>query len=163
MEYANAAMSIGGKIKRSEIERLAQAIEDDGTGTDWTDTLNADEAIEEIEKRAAGSQHISLFHCDQPWGRFEAVETVCRELGLTYVSECEAGGEWHPMLEYWTPAHGDKPRQWPIAEIGRGPMIDAEDIQKHLDAGTLADEIALMTTVHRFPWKLEIVEGGEAE
>jgi hypothetical protein len=28
------------------------------------------------------------------------------------------------------------PREWSIAEIGPGPMIDAEDIQKHLDAGT---------------------------
>jgi hypothetical protein len=43
-------------------------------------------------------------------------------------------------------------------EIGRGPMIDAEDIQRHLDAGTLADEIALMATMHKFPWKIEIVD-----
>jgi hypothetical protein len=50
-------------------------------------------------------------------------------------------------------------REWAIAEIGRGPMIDAEDIQKHIDAGILADEIPLMATVHKFPWRLEIVDG----
>ena len=53
--------------------------------------------------------------------------------------------------------------EWAIAEIGRGPMIDAEDIQKHLDAGTLSNEIALMTTVQKFPWPLEIVDNVEHE
>jgi hypothetical protein len=181
MEYANCAMSIGGKIKRSEIERLAQAIEDDGIGTDWTDILNVDEAMEEIESCAANGQGLSLCHCDQPWGRFEAVENVCHELGLIYVAEFEAGGDWHPGLVFRQPEMGtrkqkvpvirdgksvveeqDVPvtRGWAIAEIGRGPMIDAEDIQKHLDAGTLADEIALMATVHKSPWKIEIVDDG---
>src|SRR5262249_2136377 len=54
-------------------------------------------------------------------------------------------------------------REWAITEIGRGPMIDAEDIQKHLDAGTLAEEIALMAAVHKFPWPLEIVTNPEHE
>jgi Zn finger protein HypA/HybF involved in hydrogenase expression len=68
------------------------------------------------------------------------------------------------VLGAWHGQKGDageeqnSPREWQITEIGRGPMLDAEDIQKHLDAGTLADEIALMTTVHKFPWPIEIVE-----
>jgi hypothetical protein len=168
MEYANAAITIGGKIKGSEVEKLAQAIADDGATVDWGDPLDEDDAIGEIGKCSVHKRHLSLCRNDQPWGRFEAVEGLCVELGLTIVAECEAGGEWHPMLLFWEPSMGTKkgpdgadewtPRQWPITEIGRGPLLDATDIQRHLDAGTLADEIALMTVVHKFPWSLEIVD-----
>ena len=103
MEYANAAITIGGKIKRSEVEKRAHAIEADNAGTDWTDTL---EAANEIEDCAKARRHLSLCSTDHPWGRFENVEAVCGELGLIYVAECEAGGEWHPMLQYHSPRHG---------------------------------------------------------
>jgi hypothetical protein len=178
MEYSNASMNIGGKIKRSEVERLVHAIVDDGAGIDW-DPLDEEEALAAIEDAARSNTHLTINASDQPWGRFERVEEVCLDLGLTYVAECEAGGDWSPNLAFWQPELGwkkmrvpvyrdgkstieeqDVPaaREWAITEIGRGPMIDAEDIQKHLDAGTLADEIALMATVHKFPWKLVIVD-----
>jgi hypothetical protein len=115
-------------------------------------------------------------------GRLEEVEALCHELGLTYVAEFEAGGEWHPGLVFrqkgrrkqkvpvFRDGKGvveeqDLPvtREWAIAEIGRGPMIDGEDAQKHLDAGTLAGEIALMATVHKFPWKIDIVDNGGSQ
>jgi hypothetical protein len=167
MEYANAAIMIGGKIKRSDVETLAQAIEEDCATIDWGLSLTVDEAIAEIEDCAKGKRHLFLCKGEQPWGRFEAIEAVCAELELTHCMECEAGGEWSPMLQFWQPGMPTKkdgehdvivPREWSIAEIGRGPMIDAEDIQRHLDAGTLADELALMTAVHKFPWPIEIVE-----
>ena len=179
MEYANASMSIGGKVKRSDVERLVQAIVVAGAGIDW-DPVDEEEALAAIEDAARSNTHLTINANDQPWGRFEEVEALCHELDLTYVPEFEAGGEWHPGLVFRQAEMGtrkqkvpiirdgrgvveeqDVPavREWAIAEIGRGPMIDAEDIQKHLDAGTLADEIALMATVHKFPWRLEIVDG----
>jgi hypothetical protein len=159
MEYANAAITIGGKIKRSDVEKLARAIEADNAGADWTDTLDAIEAANEIEDCAKARRHLSLCSTDHPWGRFANVEAACGELGLIYVAECEAGGEWHPMLQYHSSdMDADTVLEWPITEIGRGPLLDAEDIQKHLDAGTLADELALMVQVHKFPWPLEIIE-----
>lgn len=179
MEYANAAITIGGKIKGSDVEKLAQAIADDGAGIDWSDALDVDDAIGEIGNCSVNRRHLSLMRSEQPWGRFEAVETVCGELGLIYVAECEAGGEWHPMLTFRQPEMGTRKakvpvyrdgegivgeqdllvtREWPITEIGRGPLLDATDIQKHLDAGTLVDELALMVQVHKFPWPLEIVD-----
>lgn len=167
MEYANAAITIGGKIKRSDVEKLAQAIAADGAALDWSDRLNEAAAIFEIEECAKAKRLLDLCNADHPWGQYEAIQAVCRELGLIHKAECEAGGEWHPHLEFYDPARQPKEstqtgnpvtQEWAITEIGRGPMIDAEDIQKHLDAGTLADELALMTAVHKFPWLIEIVE-----
>jgi hypothetical protein len=178
MESSNAAISIGSKIKRADIAKLARALEDDGAAIDWIDQPRASDIAEYIEEQAA-RRECARFCNSQPWGRYENTEAVCAELGLTYVAECEAGGEWHPLLTLRQPEMGyhkqtapifrdghslieehDVPavREWPISEIGRGPLLDAEDIQKHLDAGTLADEIALMAAVHKFPWPLEIVE-----
>jgi hypothetical protein len=65
-------------------------------------------------------------------------------------------------MEYHNPdIDAGSVREWPITEIGRGPLMDASDIQRHLDSGTLADELALMVQVHKFPWPLEIVEDEE--
>jgi hypothetical protein len=167
MEYANAAITIGGKIKRSDVEKLAYAIADDNAGIDWSDTLDPIDAVAQIEDCADAKRHLYFCASEQPWGRFEALEAICAELGLTHKTECEAGGDWSPLLQFWQPGmikRGDDgkdravPREWSIAEIGRGPMIDAEEIQAMLDASTLADELALMTAVHKFPWPLEIVE-----
>jgi hypothetical protein len=167
MEHANAAITIGGKIKRADVERLAQVIADEYVSIDWGDSLDEAEAIAEIEECARGKRHLHLCRSEQPWGRFEGLEQICEELGLTYVAECEAGGDWSPFMQFWEPGMSQKgadgeeqntSREWSIAEIGRGPMIDAEDIQKHLDAGTLAAELALMTAVHKFPWPIEIIE-----
>jgi len=151
MEYANASMNIGGKIKRSDVERLVQAIVDDGAGIDWN-PVDEEKALAAIEDAAKSKAYLAININDQPWGRFEEVEALCYELGLTYVAEFEAGGEWHPGLVFRQPEMGTQKqkvpvicdcksvikeqevpvvREWAITEIGRGPMIDAEDIQKH--------------------------------
>ena len=179
MECANAALTIGGKIHHWHIARLAQALEDDHAAVDWTDQLNAEEFAELIRSTAAAKDRLYVCNSEQPWGVYEATTKLCQELGLIYTLEFEAGGEWHPGLVFRQPEMGtrkvkvaayrdgkstleeqDVPqvREWPIAEIGRGPMLDAENIQNHLDAGTLADELAVMTAARKFPWPLEIVE-----
>jgi hypothetical protein len=159
MEYANAAISIGGRIKQSDVEKLAGALEEDGAAVDWTDRLERDDLIARIKETCSAGQHLYFCNNDQPWGKYESTEALCRELGLHYVLQYEARGEWHPAMEYCSPdMDAGTVREWPITEIGRGPLMDAEDIQKHLDAGTLADELAFMIQVHKFPWPLEVVE-----
>lgn len=179
MECANAALTIGGKIHHRHIARLAQALEDDHAAVDWTDQLNAEEFAELIRSTSAAKDRLYVCNSEQPWGVYEATAKLCQELGLIYTLEFEAGGEWHPGLVFRQPEMGTRKvkvavyrdgkstleeqdvsqvREWPIAEIGRGPMLDAENIQRHLDAGTLADELAVMTAARKFPWPLEIVE-----
>src|SRR5215831_5329210 len=129
MEYANASMSIGGKIKRSDVGKLAEAIYEDGAGFDWM-TADEDEILDGIEDAAKHKTHLTINNTEQPWGRFERVEGVCLTLRLTYVAECEAGGDWSPLLQFWQPAMGFKKqktldgeqdvpamREWAIAEI----------------------------------------------
>lgn len=159
MESSNAAISIGGKIRRSNVAGLAAALAYDRAAIDWTDYLEEGKLADHILNRAAAKDHLHFCNNDQPWGQYESTETFCRQIGLIYVLEYEAGGDWPPGMEYRSPGmEPGKVREWPISEIGRGPLIDVEDIQKHLDGGTLADEIALMAAVHKFPWPLEIVE-----
>jgi hypothetical protein len=71
MEYANAAISIGGKIKQSDVEKLAEALEDDGAALDWTDRLEGDDLIDHIEETCATRQHLYFCNNDQPWGKYE--------------------------------------------------------------------------------------------
>ena len=158
MESSNAAISIGGKIRRSDVAGLASALAHDRAAIEWTDFLEEGELADHILNKAAAKVHLRFCNNDQPWGQYESIEAFCRQIGLIYVLEYEAGGDWPPGLEYRSPdMEPGKVRQWPISEIGRGPLIDAENIQKHLDEGTLADEIALMAAVHKVPWPLEIV------
>jgi hypothetical protein len=155
MEYANAAITIGGKIKRADIRKLAEAIDSDGAYFDWADRADVELATEEIYRCTAECKPLVLMTNDQPWGRYEEVERVCRELRLTFVAECEAGGEWHPLITYSSPETGE--REWSTAEIGHGPTHTAHQIQKHLEAGTLADELALMAAVSQFQLPLKII------
>jgi hypothetical protein len=179
MESSNAALTIGGTIKRTDIPKLAAALADDNAAVDWTERLEAEEFAALIREKAAAKEPLYVCNNDQPWGEYEATTKVCTELGLIYVHEFEAGGDWHPALIYRSPAMGWRKqkvpvwcdgksvleeanvalvREWAISEIGHGPMLAATDIEKHLDAGTLMDEIALITAVHKFPWPLEIAE-----
>jgi hypothetical protein len=155
MEYANAGITIGGEIKRSDVRKLAEAIDLDGAYFERADRADVETATEEIHRCAAERKPLVLMTNDQPWGRYETVESVCRELGLTFVAECEAGGEWHPLVGYFSPDTGE--REWSTCEIGAGPMLDAQQIQKHLEARTLADEVVLMAAVAQFQLPLEII------
>jgi hypothetical protein len=67
MEYANASMSIGGKVKRSDVERLVQAIVVDGAGIDWG-PVDEEEALAAIEDAARSNTHLTINANDQPWG-----------------------------------------------------------------------------------------------
>jgi hypothetical protein len=159
METANCALTIGGRIKRADIARLADAIENEGAALDWDDYPDAEEIHFAIETCATAKEPLRLSNSNKPWGKYEEVEALCRELGLTYVLEYEAGGEWHPAMQYRSPdMDADTVLEWPITEIGCGPLMDIEDIQKHLDTGTLERELELMRQVQKFPWPLEIVE-----
>jgi hypothetical protein len=86
MEYTNCAMRIGGKIKRSDVKKLVEAIVNDGAGIDW-EPVDEEKALAAIEDAAAEKMHLSINANDQPWGRFEEVEALCHALGLTYVAE----------------------------------------------------------------------------
>ena len=159
MESSNAAISIGGKIERSAVVELTAALARDSAAIDWTDVLEEGQLADHILNKVAAKDHLYFCNNDQPWGQYESTEAFCRRNGLIYVLEYEAGGDWPPGLEYHSPdMEPGRVREWPISEIGRGPLIDAGSIQTHRVAGTLADEIALMTTVHAVPWPLEIVE-----
>jgi hypothetical protein len=165
-EYANAAITIGGKIKRRDLDSLVEAIVEDRCGPDWG-ALDEDKALAEIEACAREKRHLYLCANEASWGQFENVQSLCRELGLIHKAECEAGGEWHPHMEFFDPARQPKESsqtgnpislEWSITEIGSGPLLDAEEVQKHYAAGTLADELLLMIEVTKFPWPLEIIE-----
>jgi hypothetical protein len=49
-------IAIAGRIRRADILKLAQAIEDDFAGVDWDDCLNTDGAVEEISRGAAAGE-----------------------------------------------------------------------------------------------------------
>ena len=96
-EYANAAITIGGKIKRRDLDSLVEAIVEDRCGPDWG-ALDEDKALAEIEACAREKRHLYLCANEASWGQFENVQSLCRELGLIHKAECEAGGEWLSLI-----------------------------------------------------------------
>lgn len=68
MESSNAAITIGGKIKRADLDKLAQALEDDDAGVDWIDTPPADELVGYIEEQARTGERLRFCNNEQAWG-----------------------------------------------------------------------------------------------
>jgi hypothetical protein len=127
MECANASMNIGARIKRTDIQKLIDAILDDGAGFDWIDhSLSNEDILQEIERVAKSKTHLTINANEQPWGRLEHVEGVCRDLGLTYLAEFERGGEWSPGCVFWQPDFSAPGCRWEkLRDLGhrRNPEI----------------------------------------
>ncbi|MBV8293194.1 MAG: hypothetical protein JOY55_15520 [Mycobacterium sp.] len=55
------------------------------------------------------------------------------------------------------------PREWATDAIGHGPWTGLGRSSVSSTPATLADELALMRTVDKFPWPLEIIEDEPTE
>lgn len=169
---SSCRMSIGGKIRRSDIPKLAEAIENDDAGLDWGDMggIEADQAVAEMEQVSASRKPLVLVGDEVPWGQFEDVQNICRTLGLTYCTEYGGGGaDYTPGMVLYDPAliqanHDyfggqlDGTWEWATSDIGEPPMMPSYDIRHHLLAYTLESALMLMERAWNFPMVLEIIE-----
>lgn len=160
MQSGNASISIAGKLKRSDIPRLAEAIHNDYGWLDWDHVLSPGEAEDAILDAADEKLALQLTGSNVPWAEFDELEKLCEELGLPYARECEAGCDWGAHVVYFNPEwdEGKTHREWGIAGCGDEPSLTLSEIRQHLKDGTLVEQLDLMKSIHDFKFPLEIVE-----
>jgi hypothetical protein len=99
-EWFNASVRIGGKMPRSLLPDLLDAIEQDGGGLDWDEG-----GITEADLIAAVAPNESLLitNPQASYGQMDAIEAFCRENGLAFRSACDAHYELAGEVHHWRP------------------------------------------------------------
>ena len=160
-DYSGVMMQIGGTIKLSDLDKLIDAAEEDGAGLNY-DSVTAEEIFEEIMDCANKGAPIAFSGSEVAWGRFESLEEVCKELGLTYLNQSDACvGAWGQMLEFWEQpadesASGD-PISYSCEEDGM-PVLSVQSIRKLLAEDKLMGELERMERIHEFKFPLVILD-----
>lgn len=87
---ASASITIGGHVSREGYSDLAKLIADEGLAREWDGPPF--EAGDHVEGEA-----LHLFAHEVAWGRFDALEAKCRDMGLAYARWSDGfSGEWGP-------------------------------------------------------------------
>jgi hypothetical protein len=115
-------MTIGGKLKRSLIEEFLAACEAEGMGRDYMEDLEEADVLGAVAKGEA----LTVCGNEINYGNPEEVEAFCREHGLPYSKEWDAGGEYGAGGEYWSP---ETFLEYGIGEIGDTPAVDIKTIR----------------------------------
>ena len=97
-----AWIRIGGTVERAKAEPLLKAVRDAWAKRDWNaDPFQPGTIDDLLDARADGW----LWLCDEEakYGEFEALERVCRELGLSFCRHTEAWCGDDAVLIDWRP------------------------------------------------------------
>jgi len=158
METSYATISIGGAIKRSDIERFIAAAEndyaypDDGRGLLGAALIDA-----KLDNTA-----LVLIGEDVPWGEFDELEALCRELGLAYARRSDPNqGNWGEHTVFWQPGMREPET---IATRDGEPVMTGSEIARRIGGGQsaapLAAELVRLKRVIALEIPLTIVEDG---
>ena len=77
-DRVSVSMIIGRTMKRSLLARLGAAVLSDGASVDWDGTPFDSAAVSE-------GAHIELVANEVAWGRFETIESFCRDIAIPFV------------------------------------------------------------------------------
>jgi len=90
-----AEITIGGPIKRADLEELAGEIAGQGVSLDYGEhDLNANQAQEAIEKAAREGATLKLCDDQACYGLFDELEGFCKERGIHFDRHSDAYCEW---------------------------------------------------------------------
>ncbi len=151
---ASVSILIGGEIRRSNIQELAEAGHGDGAGQGNQGATT--EHLVLMIGVAAQTRKPVLFTAEDPFlDTFDTLEAACRDLDLPYARHTKASiGTWGEHVEFWEPGM-DPIAAFRYACSGDGsPMLDYKQIRRLLDAGALERELQIMERIHRFPFHL---------
>jgi hypothetical protein len=152
---------IAGRLTEEDVKRLAQTIEEESVALGWDGgALDADEAEEEIRACAIKGKDLALYAEEQPWGRFQRLEAVCHELGLTYCRNDSGHYSYGAGVAFWKPGL-EELLEWDCANDDSTPLISYGVVQHFIRCGTLEAELAKMEEADTFPFKIEIMPADE--
>jgi hypothetical protein len=98
----SAWIRIGGRLERSHTERLLKAIRADYARLDWGEPPFEPTTTDEL-LAARSDDRLRLCDEEARYGEFNAIESACRELGLSYRRHTEAWCGEDAILVDWRP------------------------------------------------------------
>lgn len=98
----SAWIRIGGSLDRSRAEQLINAIRKDHARLDWGEPAFEPQSADEL-LAARSDDRLRLCDEEARYGEFNAVESACQELGLSYRRHSEAWCGEDAVLVDWRP------------------------------------------------------------
>ena len=145
----SAWIRIGGSLERSRAEKLMNAIRLDYARLDWGEPpfepTTADELL-----AARSDERLRLCDEEARYGEFDAIESACRELGLSYCRHTEAWCGEDAILVDWRPGMTE-PLERPASNEGGDETLISEECVREalalLEACQTAKGIAALRTL----------------
>lgn len=142
---------IGGTLAEEDVKPFAALVAEAGLAEDWGEEeegkLRAEEA-EDVLRTWDPTLPLALYDSEHPWGEVEDLELFLQDKGLTYARGDTGHDEWDAIVVFWQPGMAET-KEWTGTKDGV-PCLSWREIVDHLDAGTLAAELALMRSVLDF-------------
>jgi hypothetical protein len=137
----SAWILIGGSLDRSRAEQLLSAIRKDYARLDWGEPPFEPSSADELLAARCDEQ---LRLCDEEarYGEFDAIESACRALGLSYRRHTEAWCGEDAVLVDWRPGMAEPLVRTASNEGGDEALVSEERVRKALallDAGQIAE------------------------
>jgi hypothetical protein len=101
---SEASIIIGGTLTLQTRKDLTAAIVHDEASTDYGYPSNDADAVRAIERAARAKRPLHLTKSLASYGRFEHVEQVCQQTGLTFWRSCKAGDDYGAEAFFFTGA-----------------------------------------------------------
>ena len=99
-----AVLTIGGRLKKKDVSRLIEAINDAGVSLEWGDAyVTITDETELIEWARSNAGHLVCRDDEAAWGEFPSLESLCRELGLAYNRHSSAKYEYDAEFVWFRP------------------------------------------------------------
>lgn len=145
----SAWIRVGGSLECSQAERLIKAIRVDYARLDWGEPpfepATADELL-----AARCEERLRLCDEEARYGEFDAIESACRELGLSYRRHTEAWCGDDAILVDWHPGMTEPLVRVASNEGGDETMVSEQRVCEALgllEAGQTVKGIAAMRTL----------------
>jgi hypothetical protein len=142
----SAWIRVGGGLERSQAEKLIKAIRADYARLDWGEPpfepTTADELL-----AARSDEWLRLCDEEARYGEFDAIESACRELGLSYRRHTEAWCGEDAILVDWRPGMTEPLVRMGSNEGGDEGLVSEERVCEALgllEAGQTAEGIAAL-------------------
>lgn len=143
----SAWIRIGGSLEYSQTEELIKAIRADYARLDWGEPPFEPATAEELVGARSDER---LWLCDEEarYGEFDALESTCRKLNLSYRRHCDAWCGEDAILVDWHPGMAEPLVRSASNEDGDMVLIPEAEVHKALTALN-SGEVAIATAMLR--------------
>jgi len=143
----SAWIRIGGSLDRSQADELIKAIRADYSRLDWGEPPFEPTTAEELIA-ARSDERLWLCDGEARYGEFDALESACRKLGLSYRRHTEAWCGEDAVLVDWHPSMTEPLVRPASNEDGDVVLVPEQEVHKAL-AALNSGEVAIATAMLR--------------